>query len=204
MNKKLILSSLLTLATVGITSGVWAHPAYVKPANAVGSCGDCHVGGTRSKTFVPGLIAQFPIDQTLPIADKIKAIFRLTDAQRLPVWKAWDKKINPKPTTPDTKPVLKIGTARYTVKIGGPALVIPLTVTDKENDTYSIDGPDLTASKPTAFNGNVSTFNYIWKVTEPEYAGETFPIEITVKEDQRKKGRNLMSNTVKAFIKVVR
>lgn len=206
MNKKLVLSALFTVATAAISTNVSAHPNYVKPANAAGSCGDCHLNGTRSKQYAPGLLELFPIDQKLAVQDKIKAIFKLTDAQRLPVWRAWDKKINPKASTTDTAPVLKISAKKYTVTVGGKALVIPLTVTDKEKDTYTVDGPDLTASKPSAFNNmKVSKFNYAWKVTaaDADYAGLTFPIEVTVKEDQRKTGRILKSNTVKAFITVL-
>ncbi|SJM90461.1 hypothetical protein [Crenothrix polyspora] len=203
MNKKILLSSVLTIATVGLSTSVWAHPVYMGPAHAV-TCSDCHVGGTRSKKFVPGLIEQFPINQSLAIADKIKAIFKLSDAQRLPIWTALDKQINPKPISPDTAPVLKISATKFKVSVGGKALIIPLSVTDKEADTYTIDGPDLNPSKPSAFNGNhVSKFHFTWKVNEPEYAGQTFPIEISVKEDQRKTGRILKSNSVKAWITVM-
>lgn len=201
--KKLVLSSLFAVAFAGVSLQVSAHPSYVKPANAAGSCGDCHIGGTRSKQYAKGLIELFPIDQSLSISEKIKAIFKLTDAQRLPVWQQWDKIINPKPTSPDTAPKLRASATKYTVKVGK-KLVIPLTVTDSEKDTYTVSGTDLEASKPTAFNSmNVSKYSYSWKVDDAAYVG-TYPLELSVKEDQRKKGRTLMSNVVKITVTVVK
>ncbi len=206
MNKKLIVTTLFAIASIAATSPVLAHPAYIGPANAAGSCGDCHVGGTRSKQFVPGLLELFPIDQKLAVQDKIKAIFKLTDAQRLPAWKKWDAKINPKPTSPDTAPVAKVGAAVYNYTIGAKSLVIPVTVKDKENDTYTVDQVfDGAVVKIGAFKKMMSTATIIWdgSAIPAEYAGFTFPMEISVKEDKRGKGRILKSNVVKFKIRVL-
>jgi hypothetical protein len=207
MNKKIIVSTLFAIISMAATSSVSAHPTYIGPANATGSCGDCHVGGTRSKNFVPGLLALFPINQNLPVQDKIKAIFKLTDAQRLPAWQAWDKVINPKPTTPDTAPVAKASAATYTYTVGGKPLVVSIMVKDKEKDTYALNQADFDGAKVKvgAFRGMMSTSTITWdsKAIPADYAGLTFPIELAVKEDQRKKGRILKSNTVKFNIKVV-
>ncbi|WP_394754264.1 hypothetical protein [Crenothrix sp.] len=204
MNKKLIVISLFAVGSIAATSLVSAHPWYIGPANAAGSCGDCHVGGTRSKTFQPGLLELFPINQKLAVQDKIKAIFKLTDAQRLPAFKKWDKIINPKPTTPDTAPVAKVGAAVYTYTIGAKPLVIQLMVKDAEHDTYTIDQDfDGAKAKMGTFKNKMSTATITWSGIPAAYAGQTFPMELSVKEDQRKKGRILKSNAVKFKVKIL-
>jgi hypothetical protein len=207
MNTKLVISSLLAVVTVGMATNVLAQPAYIGPAKATGSCGDCHVGGTRSKTFVPGLLNLFKgiiPASAVTVQDKIKAIHSLTDAQRLPAWKAWDKKINPKATSADTAPVLSVPKTKLTVKAGG-KLVIPFMVKDAEKDTYTLQVDyDFVLSKISAFNDmKMSKFSYTWKNVDAEYVGGTYPIEVFVKEDQRKKGRILESNKVVVNITVL-
>lgn len=205
MNKKLIVSILFALASIAATSSVSARPWYITPAHAVGSCGDCHVGGTRSKKFAPGLLELFPIDQNLSVQGKMKAIFALTDAQRLPAWQAWDRVINPKPTSPDTAPIAKVSAPVYTYTVGGKPLVVSIMVTDKEKDTYALEeaGFNDAVIKTGAFKGMISTTTITWRNIPAEYAGLTFPMEFAVKENQRKKGRVLKSNLVKFKIKVV-
>jgi hypothetical protein len=50
---------------------------------------------------------------------------------------------------------------------------------------------------------STSTITWNGSAIPAEYAGQTFPMEVSVKEDQRKKGRILKSNVVKFKIKIV-
>jgi hypothetical protein len=201
MNKNFF-TVLLLIGVASSANTALAHPWYSAPAKAF-TCSDCHVGGTRSKQFVPGIIESFPIDQSLLIQDKIKAIFALTHEQKLPSFAKIDAQINPKPSSPDTAPTVKPDNTFYNVMVGEKPVLITFTVTDAEKDTFTLNGPGLIPTTPTPYDAakSSSSFSYTW-TPEADYAGLTLPIVVSVRENQRPIGRFLPSNTATANVTV--
>jgi hypothetical protein len=54
MKKNWILLAINSLLLT-VSQQAFAHPEFSVPAGAIG-CGDCHLGGTRDKTFQPGIL----------------------------------------------------------------------------------------------------------------------------------------------------
>jgi len=200
--KKHFFTVLLAVGFASLANNALAHPWYSAPAKAF-TCSDCHIGGTRSKKFVPGIIEAFPVDQSALIQDKIKAIFALTHEEKLPAFAKIDAQINPVPTSPDTAPSIKADNAFYNVVVGEKPALITFKVTDAEQDPFTITGPGLIPSTPTVYDKakSVSSFTYTW-TPEADYAGLTLPVVVSVRENQRAIGRFLPSNTATANVTV--
>jgi hypothetical protein len=201
MSKKLFLAALGTFAALGTANNVWAQSSYVAPAGAL-ACADCHVGGNTSKVYVTGILEAFPIDQTLSVVDKIKAIHALTVEQRAPALAAIKIKLNPPASAPDTKPVIQKINTKWDVMVGEEPLVIPFYVVDAENDAFDVRGTGMTQS-PIVIDSatKLPKFTLSWTALASQ-AGQTYPINVFVKETQRSSGRILASDPVSARIKV--
>lgn len=201
MNKKLVVSTLLGVITLGVSTGAWAHPQYMFPARAI-SCSDCHIGGSRSKEFVAGILEAFPVDQSLANPQKILAIQGLTDAQRAPSLAAINAIINPPPTSPDTKPVLSSPTTTWDVTVGEGPINVLYSVADAELDTFTVNGTGMTVS-PISLDEATQQQNFALSWTPSAvHAGQTYPINVYVREDHRSIGRFLSSNMINSTIKV--
>lgn len=210
MNKKILFSALFTIAATTISTNVLAQAAYVTPAGAAGSCGDCHIGGTRSQNFIPGLFERFETAGLITTGlattrEKIQAVHALTDAQRAPVWAALKIVLNPVSSDPDTAPVVKAANKFLSITVGEGPLVIPFTVKDAENDAFDVKGSGLTLSTipvdPVTNLANptfdpvthLASFTYTWDSPEAAHAGLSYPMRVYVKENHRASGRILSS-----------
>ena len=201
MNKTLLFSTLFGALAIGVSTNALAHPEYLFPTKAI-SCDDCHVGGTGSKTFIPGVIEAFSVDQKLPIQGKIDAIKALTTAQKAPALAAINKLLNPAPTSPDTNPVLSSPSNSWDITVGEGALSIPYSVEDTEGDGFTVNGNALTASDITVDDASqLQNFTLSW-TPDAVHAGQTYTLNTYVRENQRSIGRFLMSNALKSSIKV--
>jgi hypothetical protein len=201
MNQKLLLGVLGIVSGIGSVSQVWAQAAYVAPAGAL-ACADCHIGGTGSKQYVNGILEAFPIDQTLSVIEKIKAIHALTNEQRAPALAAIKIMLNPPATSVDTKPVIQRINTKWDITVGEDPLVIPFYVSDAENDAFEVKGTGMVQS-PISIDPatKLPKFTLTWNTTASQ-AGQTYPINVFVKETQRSAGRILASDPVTARIKV--
>lgn len=200
MNKKIFFITLSAIANMGMVNNVLAQASYVFPAGALG-CADCHVG-TGKQTFVPGILETFPIDQSLSVLDKMKAIHALTDAQRAPAFATIKAMLNPPATAVDTNPVVHPVNSKWDVTVGEAPLVIPVYVSDAENDAFDTHGNGLTVSPIAIDNATgLPKFTLTWSPTATQ-AGYTYPVTIFVKETERSAGRILTSNTVLTKVKI--
>lgn len=201
MNKPLLFSTLFYTLTISVSNTALAHPEYLFPAKAMG-CSDCHIGDTRSKNWVPGIIESFPVDQTLPIQGKIDAIQALTTEQKAPALAAINKLLNPAPTSPDTNPVLSSPSNTWDITVGEGPLNIPYSVADTEDDGFTVNGNALTVSEITVDDASqLQNFTLSW-TPDAVHAGQTYTLNTYVRENQRSIGRFLMSNAVKSSIRV--
>ena len=199
MNRTLLFSAFLGAAS--LSSNVLAHPEYIVPTKAL-TCSDCHIGGSRSKNFNTGILEAFPVDQSLSNTDKIIAIQALSAEQKAPALAAIQNIINPAPTSPDTNPVLSSPSNSWDITVGEGALVIPYTVADAEGDGFTINGTGLSASAISLDEATgLQNFSLSW-TPSAVHAGQTYPINVYARENQRAIGRFLTSNTLKSTIKV--
>jgi hypothetical protein len=185
-----------------------AHPEYIVPAGAI-SCSDCHNGDSRSKNFQTGILAAFPIDQTLSNADKVLAIQALRGTPPAISQTVKDvlayinhNVLNPVALNPDTKPVLSTPSNTWDITVGEGTLNVPYSVVDAENDTFSILGTGMPASAITVDPvTQAQKFSLSW-TPNAVHAGQSYPINVYVRENHRNIGRFLTSNFVPASIKV--
>lgn len=201
MNKPLLFSTLFYALTISVSDTALAHPEYIFPAGAMG-CSDCHIGDTRSKNFVPGILESFPVNQTLSVQGKIDAIQTLTTEQKAPALAAINKLLNPAPTSPDTNPVLSSPSNTWDITVGEGPLNIPYSVADTEDDGFTVNGNALTISEITVDDAShLQNFTLSW-TPDAVHAGQTYTLNTYVRENQRSIGRFLMSNALKSSIKV--
>ncbi len=179
MNKKLLITALWTAATIGVTTEVSARPEYVTPTGAAG-CTSCHFDNSGSG-FKPGVLAA--------ASSPLGLIAGLTAF------------LHPVAVAPDTKPVLHPINSKWDVTVGETPIVIPLQVTDAENDTFGLHG-----SAPTGYTlsslyikNNLPTIDFKWAPTAAQ-ASKVYPLKVYVQETGA--GRTLSSNTVIANIQV--
>ncbi len=103
--------------------------------------------------------------------------------------------------TQDTKPVLHAINSKWDITVGEAPLVIPLQVTDAEDDTFDVHGTAPSGFKLSSVytKNNLPTVDFKWSPTAAQ-ANKTYPLKLYVQENS--KGRNLTSNTVNAIIQV--
>ncbi len=201
MNKTLLFSALSGVIAIAVSTNALAHPEYIFPTKAMG-CGDCHVGDSRSKNFVPGIIEAFSVDQKLPIQGKIDAIQALTTEQKAPALAAINKLLNPAPSSPDTNPVLSSPSNTWDITVGEGPLNIPYSVADAEDDGFTVNGNALTLSEITVDDATQSkNFTLSW-TPAAVHAGQSYILNTYVREDQRSIGRFLPSDNLKSTIRV--
>ncbi|MDO9105594.1 MAG: hypothetical protein Q7U57_11615 [Methylovulum sp.] len=175
MNNNLLVTALWTATLVGIATDVSARPEYVAPTGAAG-CTSCHFDNSGSG-FKPGVLA----------------------AAASPLGKIAGLKAFLHPVAADTKPVLHPINTKWDVTVGEVPLVIPLQVSDAENDTFAVHG-----SAPTGYTlskvyikNNLPTVDLKWAPTAAQ-AGKIYPLSLYVQETGT--GRTLKSNAITANI----
>jgi hypothetical protein len=185
MNKKMLSVAMLVIGTMGLITDALAFPEFVVPAGATG-CTDCHLDdlGTGFKSGV-------------------------LDAAKggLPGLKEF---LHPTPVKAgDTKPVLHPINEYWDVTVGAAPLVIPLLVSDAEDDTFTINmskPANSLATKGAIFSqertdleSNLPAIDFRWQPTAAQ-ANKTYTVNFTAKE--KGVGHKLLSNTVTATINV--
>ena len=179
MSKNLFAVLLTAAATIGSVTDVSARPQYVIPTGAAG-CASCHLDSLGGRGWKPGVLAAF-------------------DQGGIAGLKAF---LNPVANN-NTAPVLHPINNQWDVTVGEAALVIPLQVTDKENDTFSLHGSAPTGYKVSPVTStapsNIPTINLSWTPTAAQ-ANKNYTLSLYVQETGV--GRTLKSNTVTANIHV--
>lgn len=177
MSKNLFAVLLTAAATIGNVTNVSARPQYVMPTGAAG-CTSCHLD-SLGRGWKPGVLAA---------AQGGIAGLRAF--------------LNPVANN-NTAPVLHPINNQWDVTVGEAPLVIPLQVTDKENDTFSLHGSAPTGYKVSPVTStapsNIPTINLSWTPTAAQ-ANKNYTISLYVQETGV--GRTLKSNTVTANIRV--
>lgn len=186
MNKKILSTAvLLIIANAGFVTEVWAFPEFVQPTGAKG-CTDCHLTDS-GVGYKPGVL------------EAVKG--------GLPGLKAF---LHPAPVqSGDTKPVLHSINAQWDVTVGSSPLVIPLVVSDAEDDMFTVNvstpanslavkGATLSQER-TDETSNLPTIDFTWHPTAAQ-ANKTYTVNFTAVE--KGTGRVLLSNSVSTNITV--
>lgn len=177
MNKLLFSTTLCMAATVGVVTNALAHTEYVAPTGARG-CIDCHTSPAGGAGYKPGVLEAFASGGIAGLKAFIQA-------------------------SADTKPVIHPINSKWDVTVGETPILIPLHVSDTENDTFAIHG-----SAPAGYSlskqyidsaSNLPTVDYKWKPTAAQ-ANKVYTVSFYAKETGT--GRTLASNTVTAKIQV--
>jgi hypothetical protein len=176
-----ILKATLLLSALAITTNVNAQPQYVA-YTGVPDCTTCHYDLFGSG-YKPGVL---------------NAYF----AGGLPGLKAF---VNPT-VTPDTAPVLSAINDQWDVTVGEVGLVIPLSVSDKEGDSFNVKGSVVPTATGLTFSTlytdsktNLPTKDVKWSPTAVQ-ANKNYTFSLYVQESST--GHTLTSNTVKANVRV--
>ncbi|WP_394754270.1 hypothetical protein [Crenothrix sp.] len=188
MNKKMLSVATLVIGTIGSITDVLARPEFVVPTGAAG-CTSCHFDDFGTG-FKPGVLE--------------------ASKGGLPGLKEF---LHPTPVkTGDTKPVLHLINEYWDVTVGSAPLVIPLLVSDAEDDAFMVNvsipsikngglavkGAVL-SSERTDLESNLPAIDFKWQPTAAQ-ANKTYTVNFTAKE--KGVGRKLLSNTVTATINV--
>lgn len=177
MNKLLFSTTLCMAAAVGMATNVSAQSEYVAPTGAQG-CIDCHTSPLGGAGYKPGVLEAFA-------GGGIAGLKAFVQASK------------------DSSPVIHPINSKWDVTVGEVPVLIPLHVSDNENDTFAIHG-----SAPTGYSlskqyidsaSNLPTVDYKWKPTAAQ-ANKIFTVSFFAKETGT--GRTKTSNTVTAKIQV--
>jgi hypothetical protein len=185
MNKKMLGVAVLVTGTMGAMTDASAFPEYVVPTGAKG-CTDCHLTD-EGEGFKPGIL----------------------DAAKggLPGLKEF---LHPTPVAAgNTKPVLHLINKQWDVTVGSSPLVIPLLVSDAEDDMFAVNISTPTNGLPvkgavlsqerTDVESNLPAIDFKWQPTAAQ-ANKTYTVNFTVQE--KSAGHKLLSNAVTANITV--
>ncbi|MCF7988709.1 MAG: hypothetical protein K9L60_14250 [Methylovulum sp.] len=156
-----------------------AFPGFVEPTGAQG-CTSCHLDA-EGNGYKPGILEASK--SPLGLIEGLKAFLK------------------PAILVTNTAPVLHPINPKWDVTVGEIPLTIPLQVTDKEDDTFTLHG-----SAPTGYTvsnvytrNSLPTIDFKWSPTAAQ-ANKVYPIRVYVKETGT--GRSLQSNTISANIQV--
>ncbi|MFZ2726225.1 MAG: hypothetical protein WAX77_08250 [Methylococcaceae bacterium] len=180
MNKTLLTTTLL-LSALSLPSVVHAQAAYVAPTGAAG-CTSCH-NDNFGNGFKTGVINAFN-------SGGLQGLYNL---------------LHPT-TTPNTAPVLSAINAQWDVTVGEVGLVIPLSVSDKQGDTFNINGTvtptvsGITVSPVyTDSKTHLPTKDVKWTPTTAQ-GNKNYTFSLYAQESSA--GHSLKSNTVKTNVHV--
>lgn len=175
---KELLSIVMLAVMLSVVTDTSARPEYVAPTGAAG-CTSCH-NDNFGNGFKPGVLDALEEGGLAGLKNFLQAAGAV-----------------------DTKPVIQPINAKWDITVGETAVIIPLFISDKENDSFVIHG-----SAPTGFSfSNVTidsvsklpAINFKWKPTADQ-AGKIYTASFYVLETGS--GRTLSSNTVTAKIQV--
>lgn len=187
--KSLTLLGSLAVLTV---PQAFAMPSYVVPTGAT-SCNQCH-----NDNFGNGFKAAALQAAASPLG-KIPGLTAYIKSLSTPV-----TPVTPvTPTGTDTKPVIHPINPEWNVTVGESQLVIPLRVSDAEDDSFSFkgsmpQGAAITAPATDA-QSTLPMSILLWSPTATQ-AGKSYTISVTANEMGT--GRTLVSSPVTATIKV--
>ncbi|KJV06102.1 hypothetical protein [Methylocucumis oryzae] len=101
----------------------------------------------------------------------------------------------------NTAPVLHAINSKWDITVGESALVIPLQVTDAEDDSFALHGtaPTGYSVSDVYIKNGLSTVDFKWSPTAAQ-ANKTYTVKLYVQETGD--GRSLKSNTITSLIKV--
>jgi hypothetical protein len=173
--------SVLLLATSALlASDALALEEFVELTGAKG-CTDCHKDDLGNG-YLPGVLEAF--DSPLGFIEGLKAF--LNKGAVGPI---------------NTAPVLHPINPKWDVTVGEMPLVIPLQVTDKEDDSFTLHGsaPSGYSSSKVYVKNNLPTIDFSWRPTAAQ-ANKSYPVSLYVQETGD--GSPLKSNTITATIQV--
>jgi hypothetical protein len=189
INKK-SLTLLGSLAVLTVPQA-FALPSYVVPTGAT-SCIQCH-DDNFGKGFKTGVLqaAASPLGKIPGLTAYIKSL---------------STPVIPTPVTPtgtDTKPVIHPINPEWNVTVGESQLIVPLRVSDAEDDSFSFkgsmpQGAAITAPATDA-QSTLPMSLLLWSPTASQ-AGKSYTVSVTANEIGT--GRTLVSSPVTATIKV--
>jgi hypothetical protein len=202
MNMKKQGVAALISGVLGIVPTVYAQPEFVQPAGAAG-CTDCHIMGLEDGVevtlgYLPGVLEAFK--GGMP---GLKAFIIKLHCKQDP------SAAECKAPQSNTPPVLLPIKAQWDVTVGEEALVIPLLVTDKEDDLFSVtlaqpssspkaSGAIFSAER-TDRPSRLPAIDFKWKPTSGQ-ANKTYVVNFTARE--KGAGRTEASKPVTATITV--
>lgn len=185
MNKKILSVTVLLTGTMSVMTDALAFPEYVVPTGASG-CTSCHLND-EGEGFKPGIL----------------------EAAKggLPGLKEF---LHPTPIKAgDTKPILLPINEHWDVTVESAPLVIPLLVSDAEDDVFKINVSKPTSALPikgavlsqerTDLESNLPAIDFKWQPNATQ-ASKTYTVTFTAQE--KGVGRNLLSNSVTTTITV--
>jgi hypothetical protein len=172
--------ALLITASAILAGTALAREEYVEPTGAKG-CTDCHKDDFGNG-YLPGVLEASA--SPLGLFEGLREFLRKGAAQ---------------PT--NTAPVLHPINPKWDVTVGEAPLVIPLQVTDKEDDSFALHGsaPSGYSTSKVYVKNNLPTIDFTWRPTAAQ-ANKTYPVSLHVQETGD--GSSLKSNTITATIQV--
>lgn len=172
--------ALLITASAILAGTALAREEYVDPTGAKG-CTDCHKDDLGNG-YLPGVLEASA--SPLGLFEGLREFLRKGAAQ-----------------SSNTAPVLHPINAKWDVTVGETPLVIPLQVTDKEDDSFTLHGsaPSGYSSSKVYVKNNLPTIDFSWRPTAAQ-ANKSYPVSLYVQETGD--GSPLKSNTITATIQV--
>ncbi len=179
--------ALLMASSALLASNAFAWPSYVQLTGAK-DCASCHITA-QGNGYLPGILAAARSSQG--VIEGLKAFLReagiIEEEQEV--------------TKPNTAPVLHPINAKWDVTVGEQPLIVPLQVSDKEDDTFALHGsaPSGYSTSRIYSKNNLATIDFRWSPTAAQ-ANKNYFINVFVQETGD--GRNLKSNLISANIQV--
>jgi len=179
--------ALLMATSALLASNAFAWPSYVQLTGAK-DCASCHITA-QGNGYLPGILAAARSPQGT--IEGLKAFLReagiIEEEQEM--------------TKPNTAPVLHPINAKWDVTVGEQPLIVPLQVSDKEDDTFALHGsaPSGYSTSKVYSKNNLATIDFRWSPTATQ-ANKNYFINVFVQETGD--GRNLKSNLISANIQV--
>lgn len=178
---KILLTTTLLLSALSLSSAVNARPEYIAPTGAAG-CTSCH-NDNFGNGYKSSVLTAFN-------SGGLQGLYNLLH----PV------------TTPNTAPVLSAINSQWDVTVGEVGLVIPLSVSDKQGDSFNINGsitPTVTGMTiSNVYNDsktNLPTKDLKWTPTAAQ-GNKNYMLKVYAKESSN--GHSLSSNSVSTNIHV--
>ncbi|MEY4768296.1 MAG: hypothetical protein RL637_935, partial [Pseudomonadota bacterium] len=166
------------VSTIGLTviSGVlavgnsWAKPEYVVPTGAK-TCDQCHLDNFGSG-YKSGVLqaAASPLGKMAGLTAYIKSL---------------STPVTPIITGANTKPVIHPVNAEWNVTVGESTLLIPIRVSDAEDDNVILQGSVPLGAVASAFKPDTQTnlpMTYLRWTPTASQAGKIYNVSVTVKE----------------------